>query len=96
MTWNPLQYERFREERSQPFYDLLALVRPKPAMSVVDLGCGTGELTRELHVRLAAQSTLGIDAEGRLFHVRAFMSSDGPVLLVVEEALESHAAQIEN
>ena len=24
--WNPQQYERFRHERSQPFFDLLSLV----------------------------------------------------------------------
>ncbi len=27
-SWNPVQYERFKEQRSQPFFDLLALVRP--------------------------------------------------------------------
>ncbi len=30
-------------------------------MRVVDLGCGTGELTRELHDVLAAEETVGID-----------------------------------
>ena len=30
-------------------------------MRLVDLGCGTGELTRILHERLAASDTLGID-----------------------------------
>lgn len=60
-TWNPDQYERFREERSRPFHDLLSLVRPEPGMRVVDLGCGTGELTRILHERLEARETIGID-----------------------------------
>lgn len=60
-VWNPAQYERFRAERSQPFFDLLALVRKKPEMRVVDLGCGTGELTKELHAALGARSTLGVD-----------------------------------
>src|SRR6266436_7141427 len=59
--WNPEQYERFRDERRQPFVDLLALVRPCPSMRVVDLGCGTGELTRQLHDRLQARQTLGLD-----------------------------------
>ena len=49
-------------ERRQPFFDLLALVRPKPRMRVVDLGCGPGELTDELHRRLGAQETVGIDS----------------------------------
>lgn len=60
-AWKPAQYERFKAERSQPFFDLLALVRPGPGMRVVDLGCGTGELTRALHERLEAAETLGID-----------------------------------
>src|SRR5205823_5573075 len=38
-----------------------ALVRPRPGMRVVDLGCGTGELTARLHHELAAGETLGID-----------------------------------
>jgi len=61
MSWNPVQYERFKNERKQPFRDLLALVEPKPRMRVVDLGCGTGELTRELHQQLSAHETIGID-----------------------------------
>jgi trans-aconitate 2-methyltransferase len=60
--WNAARYEKFKDERSRPFFDLLALVEPRPTMRVVDLGCGTGELTREMHRRLAADETLGIDS----------------------------------
>jgi len=59
--WNPDQYDRFRDERRQPFFDLLSLVQSRPNMRVVDLGCGTGELTRILHDRLHASETLGLD-----------------------------------
>ena len=59
--WDPTQYGKFRSEREQPFYDLLALVRARPAMRVVDLGCGTGALTLQLHRTLEARETLGID-----------------------------------
>jgi trans-aconitate 2-methyltransferase len=59
--WNPSQYEKFKDERKQPFKDLLALIEHRPHMRVVDLGCGTGELTRELHEHLHAEETLGID-----------------------------------
>ncbi len=61
-TWNPDQYNRFRAERQQPFLDLLALIRPRPGLRVIDLGCGTGETTRLLHERLAARDTLGLDS----------------------------------
>jgi trans-aconitate 2-methyltransferase len=59
--WNPEQYERFRSERRQPFDDLLALCTPVPGGRIVDLGCGTGDLTAELHVALGAESTVGVE-----------------------------------
>jgi trans-aconitate 2-methyltransferase len=61
-TWNPTQYERFRSEREQPFHDLVALITRRPAGRVVDLGCGTGLLTAELHRELEATSTIGVDS----------------------------------
>ena len=61
-VWSPAQYERFADERRRPFVDLLALVRPRAGMRVIDLGCGTGELTRLVHERLGARETIGIDS----------------------------------
>ncbi|MEX0782709.1 MAG: methyltransferase domain-containing protein [Dehalococcoidia bacterium] len=60
-VWNPEQYEKFRDERSAPFFDLMALVQPVPGGRVVDLGCGTGELTRALHEYTGAAETVGVD-----------------------------------
>ena len=65
-TWDPTQYDKFEREREQPFFDLLALVRPTPGMRVVDLGCGTGKLTRTMHERLGARETAGIDRSARM------------------------------
>lgn len=59
--WNPKQYERFKEERSQPFYDLLAMCEPIPGGRAIDLGCGTGELTKVMHQHIGARSTVGLD-----------------------------------
>lgn len=61
-AWNPNQYERFAAERSQPFYDLMSLLEPVQAPNVVDIGCGTGKLTAELHAHLGASETLGVDS----------------------------------
>jgi len=61
-VWNPSQYHRFRDERRRPFEDLLSLVQPIPGGSVIDLGCGTGEPTLEVHRHMGAASTLGIDS----------------------------------
>jgi trans-aconitate 2-methyltransferase len=60
-AWNPSQYERFKQERRQPFDDLLASVQARPKMRVVDLGSGTGELTRALHDRLRGANTVGLE-----------------------------------
>ena len=76
-TWNPNQYERFQDERTQPFHDLLALVQPRPGMRVVDLGCGTGELTAVLHRRLQARETLGIDSSSAMLAKSAAHAGDG-------------------
>lgn len=76
-TWDPEQYERFRAERSLPFHDLLALVRARPNMRVIDLGCGTGELTRTLHQKLAAASTLGIDDSGHMLERARLDGAEG-------------------
>jgi trans-aconitate 2-methyltransferase len=76
-AWSPDQYERFKAERSRPFYDLLALVRPKAGMRVVDLGCGTGELTREMHVALAARETVGVDSSETMLAKSAAFAAPG-------------------
>jgi trans-aconitate 2-methyltransferase len=64
--WNPDQYAKFLREREQPFVDLVSLIRAQPGMHIVDLGCGTGRLTRRLHDQLQAAATLGLDRSPRM------------------------------
>lgn len=62
VNWDPAQYERFADHRSRPFFDLVRRVRvPEPAR-VVDLGCGSGELTATLAQRWPAAQVTGIDS----------------------------------
>jgi trans-aconitate 2-methyltransferase len=75
--WDPDQYERFKTERERPFWDLLALVQSCPGGRVVDLGCGTGELTRELHVQLRAAETLGIDSSPTMLERATSFAGEG-------------------
>ena len=75
--WSPQQYARFRDERSRPFFDLLALVQPEPAMRVVDLGCGSGELTQALHRHLGARETLGLDSSAAMLARSRDFAGDG-------------------
>jgi trans-aconitate 2-methyltransferase len=65
-TWNPTQYDRFKQERSQPFYDLVDLLRPMARPRVVDLGCGTGGLTAVLMERTNAKEALGLDSSASM------------------------------
>lgn len=60
-TWDPAQYHRFRDERSRPFHDLLDLVENDAVERMVDLGCGSGELTAMAADRLGASDVLGLD-----------------------------------
>ncbi len=61
MPWNPDRYETFKEARSVPFDDLVALIKVRPGLKVIDLGCGTGELTRRLADYLPESTVLGVD-----------------------------------
>jgi len=62
MPWNPDLYRQFERERFAPFDDLLKLVARREGLSVIDLGCGTGELTRRLADWLSDSRVLGIDS----------------------------------
>jgi trans-aconitate 2-methyltransferase len=76
-VWDPERYDRFRDDRRRPFFDLLGLIRPRPGMRVIDLGCGSGELTRELHERVKARDTLGLDSSAAMLAKGDAFVADG-------------------
>ena len=77
-AWNPSQYGRFADQRSQPFFDLAALVRG-PAAKVVDLGCGPGNLTAELPRLVGAREVLGIANSPAMLAAAAAVARPGLV-----------------
>lgn len=62
MPWDPDRYQKFRTERAAPFEDLLGLLNIRAGLRVVDLGCGTGELTRQLADILPGSDVVGLDS----------------------------------
>jgi trans-aconitate 2-methyltransferase len=84
--WSPAQYDKFKDERSQPFYDLAGMVERSTGARVLDLGCGTGALTAWLHEALGASQTVGTDNSGSMLaKSRAF---ERPGLRFVLEDIE--------
>ncbi len=75
-SWNPNQYEKFKNERSQPFFDLLDFIKPEKFNTAIDLGCGTGELTRVMQDRFQPDSTMGLDSSEAMLAKTAAFASD--------------------
>jgi len=71
MPWNPEQYHKFQSERSAPFYDLLKLVEIRQHIKAIDLGCGTGELTRVLADALPESDVTGLDTSSQMLNKAA-------------------------
>jgi trans-aconitate 2-methyltransferase len=100
--WDTKQYLKYSEERSRPFFDLLARVRGKPVDFIADLGCGPGHLTQALAERWPGALVVGVDNSsqmleqarplalpGRLGFVQADIASwspDSPMNLIVSNA----------
>ncbi len=61
-TWSPSTYLQFGDERSRPFFDLLARVTAALPQTVVDLGCGPGHLTTALADRWPTATVVGVDS----------------------------------
>jgi trans-aconitate 2-methyltransferase len=79
MPWNPDLYHKFQAQRAAPFEDLFALVNVRDGLRVVDLGCGTGELTAQLAARLPYSTVVGVDSSPQMLakaaaHVRPGLS----------------------
>lgn len=64
--WNVTEYQRFGDERSRPWLDLIARIPDGPVHRVVDLGCGTGGLTAILSERWPGARVTGVDSSPQM------------------------------
>ncbi|MBM3567867.1 MAG: trans-aconitate 2-methyltransferase [Alphaproteobacteria bacterium] len=61
-NWDPAQYLKFADHRLRPAVDLLGRVDLSAQGTVVDLGCGAGNVTALLRRRWPDRSILGVDS----------------------------------
>ena len=60
--WDPDRYLTYADERARPFVELLARIPTPAPATVVDLGCGPGNLTRLLADRWPDAAITGVDS----------------------------------
>jgi len=61
-SWDPAQYAKFGDHRLRPALDLIARIPDIAAKRLVDLGCGTGEITEMLAARWPGAEATGLDS----------------------------------
>jgi trans-aconitate 2-methyltransferase len=66
MSWDPQQYARFSGQRLRPALDLIARIPIEHPRTVVDLGCGTGNVTQILRQRWPHARVTGVDGSPQM------------------------------
>ncbi len=96
--WDPDRYLTYADERGRPFVDLVTRIAAADPRTVVDLGCGPGNLTALLAERWPAASITGVDSSPEMiaaaraagsaiaFEVGDLRDWSGPVEVLVSNA----------
>jgi trans-aconitate 2-methyltransferase len=92
VRWDPTQYGRFSAQRGRPFFDLVTQVAATAPATVVDLGCGPGDLTLSLAQRWPQAAVRGLDASREMIDA---VPADAPVAFSVGTAEEFDATGID-
>jgi trans-aconitate 2-methyltransferase len=75
-SWEPQTYLAYADERSRPFFDLLAHVGAQDPAYVVDLGCGPGNLTATLARRWPRAHVHGVDSSAEMVEAARGLAGD--------------------
>lgn len=62
IMWNPEQYHKFLDARMRPALDLIAQIPDGPYQSIIDLGCGSSEITHMLQQKYQPETIVGLDS----------------------------------
>lgn len=76
MTWNPAQYLQYEDARLRPALDLLSRIPLEHPSTVVDLGCGAGNVAQWLARRWPEARIVGVDADASMLE-RARATTQG-------------------
>jgi trans-aconitate methyltransferase len=66
MKWNTELYDNAHNFVSKYGKDLLSYLKPKPGETILDLGCGTGDLTEEIFH--SGARVIGVDNSAEMIH----------------------------
>jgi trans-aconitate methyltransferase len=64
MKWNSTLYDNSHDFVSKYGKGILSYLNPKPAETILDLGCGTGDLTKEIF--LTGARVVGVDSSSEM------------------------------
>lgn len=87
-SWDPAAYGRFADQRTRPYTDLVAQVRPEAPRLVVDLGCGHGPLTLLLAQRWPQARVVGVDSAESMLEAARALDTQGRVEWVQSDLRE--------
>ena len=77
MHWNPARYLQYAGERLRPALDLLARIPLDRPRTIVDLGCGAGNVTKLLGERWPDARIVGVDSSSDMLgEARSAMRND--------------------
>lgn len=74
--WNPTQYLKFGDERTQPSIDLASRIQHSAPRKILDIGCGPGNSTHVLAHRFPHACIIGIDSSENMIQVAKDSSID--------------------